>query len=234
LSFIPPTFRTATARDWFSIDAPAASFPSSSLKSVLRKARATTPGLLDVKLERPKRDEHNIEEQRDFPNKAEINLIIDNAEGRWRPLLITAIFTGMRASELRGLRWSDIDWNTRVIHVRQRADRYNQLGKPKSKAGQRQIPMSPMVVNVLREWKLQCPKGAHDLVFPNGAGNPEHLSNILKRGFYKLQRDIGIVDADGKPKFAMHALRHFCASYWIEQRFIPKRIQYMLGHKSFK
>jgi transposase len=33
LSFIPPTFRTATARDWFSIDAPAAFFPSSSASS---------------------------------------------------------------------------------------------------------------------------------------------------------------------------------------------------------
>jgi integrase len=41
----------------------------------------------------------------DFPSRAELKTLIEAAGGRWRPLLITAIFTGMRASELRGLRW---------------------------------------------------------------------------------------------------------------------------------
>jgi len=55
-------------------------------------------------------------------------------EGRWRPLLLTLIFTGLRASELRGLRWIDIDLKRGEIHVRQRADRYNEIGPPKSEA----------------------------------------------------------------------------------------------------
>ena len=42
--------------------------------------------------------------------------------GRWRPLLITAIFTGLRASELRGLRWRDIDFKANELHVQQRAE----------------------------------------------------------------------------------------------------------------
>jgi integrase len=43
----------------------------------------------------------------DIPKPEEIKAIIANAKGRWRPLLITAIFTGLRASELRGLRWKE-------------------------------------------------------------------------------------------------------------------------------
>ena len=74
-------------------------------------------------------------------------------------LLLTAIFTGLRASELRGLRWSDVDLKTGELTVRQRADRYNVIGKPKSKAGNRTVPLGPLVLNVLREWKLACPKG---------------------------------------------------------------------------
>ena len=58
----------------------------------------------------------------DFPSMAELNSLIDSSDGRWRPFFITAIFTGMRLSELRGLRWSDIDLDAGVIHVRQRAD----------------------------------------------------------------------------------------------------------------
>jgi integrase len=49
---------------------------------------------------------------------------------RWRPLLLTAIFTGLRSSELRGLRWEDVDLKTGELHVRQRADRYNVIGSP--------------------------------------------------------------------------------------------------------
>ena len=77
----------------------------------------------------------------DIPSREEIKAIIDAAQGTFRPLILTAIFTGLRASELRGLRWNDIDLNKRELHVRQRADRYNKIGPPKSEAGQRTVPL---------------------------------------------------------------------------------------------
>ena len=40
--------------------------------------------------------------------KDEIRAMLNAAEGRWRPLIVTAIFTGLRASELRGLTWNDV------------------------------------------------------------------------------------------------------------------------------
>src|SRR5262249_25387591 len=77
----------------------------------------------------------------DIPSPDEIRAIIaalDNgdSDGR-RPLLLTAIFTGLRISELRGLRWDDVDLKRSELYVRQRADRYNAIGKPKSVAGER-------------------------------------------------------------------------------------------------
>jgi integrase len=96
----------------------------------------------------------------DFPTRAELNVALENATGRWRPLIITAVFTGMRvASELRELPWSDVDLDGGVIHVRQRADAWNKIGAPKSKAGKRDIPLAPIVVNALRQWRLECAKG---------------------------------------------------------------------------
>ena len=71
--------------------------------------------------------------------------------------------------------------------------------------------MSPMVTNTLREWKLACPKGNLDLVFPNGNGNVEVLTNIRARGLVPLQRKLGMVNADGSVKYGMHAFRHFAA-----------------------
>ena len=98
-----------------------------------------------------------------------------------RPFLITAIFTGLRSSELRGLRWVDVDLKNGELHVRQRADRYNEMGKPKSEAGERIIPLGPFVVNTLKEWRLACPKGELGFVFPNPMGKIWDHADIVSR-----------------------------------------------------
>jgi integrase len=88
--------------------------------------------------ERHLEDRHRNEIE--IPTMAEIKAICEAAQGRWRPLLLTATFTGLRASELRGLEWSNVDFEKGEISVRQRADRYNKIGKPKSAAGYRTVP----------------------------------------------------------------------------------------------
>jgi integrase len=103
---------------------------------------------------------------------------------------------------------------------------------PKSHAGQREIPMSPIVLNTLKEWKLACPKSELDLVFPNTVGKVQPLSNIAHRVWRPLQRQAGLVDVGGGPLFNFHALRHFAASWMIELGFSPKRLQALLGHSS--
>jgi len=54
----------------------------------------------------------------DIPTPDEIRLILGHLTDRWRPLIMTAIFTGLRASELRGLRWQDVDFESLVLHIR--------------------------------------------------------------------------------------------------------------------
>jgi integrase len=182
------------------------------------------------------------------------------AAGRWRPLALTAIFTGMRASELRGLTWADVDLEEGEIHVRRRADAWGTIGKPKSKAGSRDIPLTPMVVNALREWRENCPRpltGRRDakggpireaarpehLVFPNGSGHVENHQNILNRFWFAFQVEHGMTtetgekDEDGKPifaaKYGLHALRHAAASLFIAHLgWQPKRVQTVMGHAS--
>jgi integrase len=175
----------------------------------------------------------------DIPTRAEVKAIVGKLDGRWRPLLLTAIFTGLRASELRGLRWSDVDFKKGVLHVHQRADRYNDIGAPKSEAGERSVPIPSIVANTLREWKLACPKGELDLVFPNGAGRVENHGNIVNRGFMPVQIAAGVTDKDGAAKYGgLHALRHFYASWCINRKAdggleLPgKLVQQRLGHSS--
>jgi integrase len=174
----------------------------------------------------------------DIPTVAEIRAIIGKLEGRWRPLLLTAIFTGLRASELRGLRWSDIDFAKAEISVRQRADRYNKLDAPKSEAGERTVPLPPDLVKVLREWKLACPKGTLGLAFPTGTGGVENLANMFYRGLRRTQLAAGVVDVDRVAKYGFHSLRHFFASWCINREAdggleLPgKVVQERMGHSS--
>lgn len=184
-----------------------------------------------------------------IPTREDVKALLGAASGRWRPFLLVATFCGLRASELRGLRWKDVDLQERKIRVHQRADAWNAIGAPKSLSGERKVPAPPVVLNALKEWKLACPKGELDLVFPNGSGKVEQLNNILRRGLHPtwmaagVTVDTGKKDGEGEPILAprytgMHALRHFYASWCINRRedgglgLPPKSVQERMGHST--
>jgi integrase len=98
----------------------------------------------------------------------------------------------------------------------------------------------------LKQWKEECPKGPLDLVFPNGNGNVESLTNVWNRFWIPLQIDCGMVldtgnkDDQGNliihPRYGFHALRHAAASLFIQylKWWSPKRLQTVMGHSSVR
>jgi integrase len=205
----------------------------------LRRGRKSRGRKRGKERQAEKRQKGKLKAGVDIPTLGEVRAIVGAATGRWRPILLTAIFTGLRASELRGLRWEDIDFDKRELHVRQRADRYSVIGKPKSESGERAVPLTPNVVNMLREWKLACPQSDLGLVFPTGTGKPEGHSNIVHRGLAPTLLKAGVVTSDGRAKYTgLHSFRHFYASWCINRRVdggleLPaKVVQERLGHSS--
>jgi integrase len=209
-----------------------------SLKSLLKVAKHAHIAA-DVSIGRAKRGKRKLRVGVDIPTADEIKRIIAVAPDKWRRLLLVLTFTGLRASEARGLRWQDVDIKRGELHVRQRADRYNAIGKPKSESSERTIPIGPHVLNTLKEWKLACPKGEHDLVFPSAEGTIIRLENIIRRGLIPAQEAAGVLTREGTAKYTgLHALRHFYASLCINRRadggleLPPKVVQERLGHAS--
>jgi integrase len=183
-----------------------------------------------------------------IPSKDEIRALINKAGELWpstcgwpwRPFIITALFTGLRASEIRGLAWDHIDFDSKLVRVGQRADFWNKMGSPKSKAGTREIPLAPMCINALKQWRLACPKSAQNLVFPTRTGTVISNTNMHRQCWRPLLRATGLIDVEtdaaGKtvevPRFRFHELRHAAASLFIEQGWSAKKVMAVMGHSS--
>lgn len=191
---------------------------------------------------------------RDIPEPAEIDALLQHTtDERWRAFLLVAIRCGLRASELRGLRWQDVEFRKSVLHVRQRADRYGAIGNPKSSDGQRTVPILPKTLAALRAWKLRRP---HPLVFPNGKGNVELHGNIIDRGlipaWVRAGVTVPVLGEDGKPtcdehgkpvvtaKYTgLHSLRHYFASWCLARPPVGlglnlKEVSARIGHSSIQ
>jgi integrase len=178
-----------------------------------------------------------------IPTTDEIRTLLNAATGYSRALFATAALAGLRLSELRGLRWQDVDFAASTISVRQRADAWGALGRPKAAASRRTIPVPSMVIAALKEWKLACPRRdtgqadedgtpirVLDLVFPADSGGVESHGSNIRRAWHVLQVAAGVsvpaldktgaqvLDEDGNvimaPKYGgLHALRHFFCSW---------------------
>lgn len=179
------------------------------------------------------------------PPKEDLRALLDTAAKHmpdYRPLLLTAIFTGLRSSELRGLRRVDVDLKAGAITVTQRADQWGVIGSPKSAAAHRTIPIPPALVSELRAWILRAPLSPAGLLFPNKEGGVRLHSNSLNREYWPIQIRAGLSeptgkkDADGnailRARYDFHSLRHAAASAWIKQRIDLKRLTTWLGHAS--
>ena len=164
------------------------------------------------------------------PSKQSLRAILEAAEASddvmGKAIVELAIFTGLRASELRGLAWSSLSLDDNTVTVEQRADAKGTIGSPKSEAGYRVIPLPGRTVKTLKAWKLACQPHKLDLVFPSQKGKPLSHRVLMKSHVEPILTGAGVEQA------GLHPFRHAAASLWIEQGLNPKRIQHLMGHSS--
>lgn len=175
---------------------------------------------------------------------------------RWYPIFTIMLWTGMRVGEITGLRWCDIDLEEEVINVnhtlvyhctRTEAGQIFAINTTKTKAGERTIPMLPIVKEAFimeKEYQEECGikseavvDGYRDFIFVNRFGNVQHqgtLNKALRRiirdcnfeVLYKDHRDNAVI----LPKFSNHSLRHTFTTRMCEAGVNIKAMQDILGH----
>jgi integrase len=150
------------------------------------------------------------------------------------------------------------------IPVRRRADQWNVIGPVKSASGRRYVSLPPAIVTLLKRWLVLVPRGdgfedperpgrkLHPL-FPTSIGSLQSLANIHHRMWVPLlikaelvdwlttdEHGKSLVDAECKPtqralpRYSVNALRHFHASWLIDQGWSPKKVQKRMGHSSIQ
>jgi len=170
----------------------------------------------------------------------EFNTFLDAAkETPYFALFYTALFTGMRRSELLALRWSDVDFllcqlyvNRTLHHLR---DGSTVFRSPKTTQGRRMIALSPSTVSILLAHRGQV-EAMHlmlgtalqesDLVFSD-FGKPL-LPDTITHAWMKLVR------RNGLGNIRLHDARHTHASLLLKQGVHPKIVQERLGHASIQ
>ena len=170
---------------------------------------------------------------------ADIQRFLDAASGSpYGPVFFLALYTGMRRSELMGLKWSAVDFRHKTISVTQTIVRITGQGlktmEPKTSRSRRLVSLPPDAVALLAGMKA---KRLEDL---------ESLGMVWKESDYVFCRiDGSLIDPDtithvfadiikqaGLPHIRFHDLRHTHATMMMEQGVNPKTVADRLGHAS--
>ena len=144
--------------------------------------------------------------------------------------------TGLRTGEMIGLKWGDIDFEKRILHVSRTMEyRYSvgewRIGETKTKNGCRDIPLTSEAIEILKRQKKKVQQlktvrmEFSEFVFLSRKGEPTKNSAYDTKLMYYC-------DKVGMQRFSMHTLRHTFATRCIEAGMKPKTLQMILGHSN--
>lgn len=153
---------------------------------------------------------------------AEVQTLIGKVRADYRSYFITRFFTGMRTGEVHGLKWKYVDFEHRLILVRETfvlgEDEYT-----KTDSSQRDIQMSQVVFEALRQQHAATGQ-ISAYVFCNRAGEPLDNKNFSDRVWYPLLRHLAL------PPRRPYQMRHTAATLWLASGEAPEWIARQLGH----
>jgi integrase len=142
-----------------------------------------------------------------------------------------AVFAGLRAGELAGLRWPDVDLQRRTMHVRRSYD-----GKTKTRSSRRFVPIVDALLPILTAWKERCPRTELDLVFMNRAGRTRNkCDRVFRETLHQVLDSAGFErPTTGRRTHVIcfHSLRHSFACNWRLNGGSLEDLVRVLGHTS--
>lgn len=154
----------------------------------------------------------------------QVQAILATVRADYRNYFITRFFTGMRTAEVHGLKWKYIDFERRLIQVRESIV-LNEEDDLKTDGSLRDIQMSQMVFDALTE-QFKSTGDIGDYVFCNQAGQPINNQNFVNRVWTPLLRHL---EFEYRRPYQM---RHTAATLWLASGESPEWIAMQMGHSN--
>ena len=154
----------------------------------------------------------------------EVERLLATVRPDYRDYFTARFFTGMRTGECHGLKWKYVDFENRLIRIRETFV----LGEDectKTDSSQRDIQMAPLVRDALRR-QHTATAGLSEYVFCNREGKPLDNKNFHDRVWYPLLRYLGL------QRRRAYQMRHTAATLWLASGEAPEWIARQLGHSS--
>ncbi len=152
----------------------------------------------------------------------EVKKIIDTVRLDFKQYMTVRFFTGMRTGEVHGLKWKYVDFERRLILVRETVVDGEET-YTKTDGSQREIQMSQLVYDALKEQEKSTRK-ISEFVFCNREGQPLDYRNVTNRVWKPLLRHLGLKVR--RP----YQCRHTAATLWLGAGENPEWIARQLGH----
>ncbi|WP_332403412.1 Arm DNA-binding domain-containing protein [Vibrio metschnikovii] len=192
------------------------------LRMILREAadrygfRCQFENIKPLRVEKRDVNPFTLEEVMDFLNAVKVD---------YRNYFLVRFFTGMRTSEIDGLKWRYVDFRLGVISVRETYVQ-GKMDSTKTLGSARDIHMSSMVLEALKSQKEVT--GAGEFVFCNAEGNPLDKGNIRDRVWKPTLKKMGL------PYRRPYETRHTAATLWLAAGEAPEWIARQMGHSNTK
>ena len=163
---------------------------------------------------------------------AEIKALINGLGLRERTLVLLAASTGLRQSELFGLKWGDINFAQGTMNVT-RSIVYGVVGPCKTESSQKPVPVHPTVLDALAKWREVCRYNkSDDWVFASRrhrGRKPIWGQAILRKYIRPVAQNVGI-----QKRFGWHTFRHTYSTLLRSVGTEFKVMQELLRHSSFR
>lgn len=153
----------------------------------------------------------------------EVNLILSTVRADFANYFLLRFFTGMRTGEINGLKWHYVDFENRLILVRE-CLLNGRTEHTKNDGSYREIQMSQPVFDALQNQELVT--GDYDYVFANRNGQPLDNNNVAKRVWHPLLRHLGLESR------SPYQSRHTSATLWLASGESPEWIAKQMGHST--
>jgi integrase len=155
----------------------------------------------------------------------EVRALIGAAQPQERALIGLLFLTGMRPGEAYALRWSDIDLTSSNARVHRSWDhRSSTFVAPKTRAGNRTVPLSGWLVEAMRAHQKVTNRFGDELAFATAEGRPLNPSNVRRDIWTKLVKRAGVRSLD------MYSCRHTFASLGRTAGEAAFNVAAVMGH----